>query len=101
MLPLRLTRLGLATAFAPAFYERLSDSALAVASGVNVPLPGISLAPGGTVLPTGVVMPLDSNPSSEANVIAESRAVTVTPVQGVPEATGLWLSRLLKGGKGR
>lgn len=93
-LPFALTHVGLATAYAPAFYEKLSDSPLAVASGVNVPLPGISLASGGTVLPGGTTLPLDSSPSAEANVIASATAVTVSPVQGVAEATGLFLSRL-------
>lgn len=95
-LPLRLTQVGLATAFAPAFYERLSDSPLAAASGVNNPLPGISLAQGSTTLPTGVVIPRDDAATSEANVIATGAAITVSPVQGVPEATGLFLERLLR-----
>lgn len=96
-LPLKVTRIGFATAFAPAFFERLSDSPLAVASGVNLPLPGISLAPGGTTLPSGTVMPSDTSERSEANVITTKAAVTVTPVQGVPEATGLFLLRLREG----
>jgi 5'-nucleotidase len=96
-LPLKLTQLGFATAFAPAFYERLSDSPVAVGFGLNLPLPGISLATGGTVLPSGVVIPNDSSATSEANVIAAGTAVTVTPVQGVPEASGLFLTRLRAG----
>ena len=63
------TRIGNATAFAPAFYERLSDSPLAVGAGVNVARPGISLAPGGTVLPSGSTLPLDTDAKSEANLI--------------------------------
>ena len=93
-LPVRISHLGQATAFAPAFYERLSDSPLAVASGLNLPLPGISLATGGTVLPTGVVLPVDASPTSEANLIAAGAAVTVSPVQGVPEASERLLERL-------
>ena len=81
------TRIGNATAFAPAFYERLSDSPLAVGAGVNVARPGISLAPGGTVLPSGSTLPLDTDAKSEANRIAVGDAVTISPVQGVPEAT--------------
>lgn len=96
-LPLRVTQVGVATAFAPAFYERLSDSPLAVASGVNLPLPGISLGVGGTVLPSGVVLPLDNSRHSEANVIATGAAVTVSPVQGVPEASERFVERLRKG----
>ncbi|EHR69834.1 putative acid phosphatase [Burkholderiales bacterium JOSHI_001] len=96
-LPLRFTRIGQATAFAPAFYERLSDSPLAVASGVNLPLPGISLGVGGTALPSGVMLPLDASSSSEANAIAAGGAVTVSPVQGVPEASERLLERLRRG----
>lgn len=93
-LPWRFTHVGFATAYAPAFYEKLSESPLAVASGVNYPLPGISLAAQGTVLPSGVVMPVDASESSEGNVIATGTAITVSPVQGVPEATGLAIGRL-------
>jgi 5'-nucleotidase len=85
-LPFAVTHIGVATAFAPAFYPKLSDSPLAVASGVNLPLPGISLASGGTVLPSGSVIPLDDDPRSEGNRVASGTAVTVSPVQGVPEA---------------
>jgi len=90
------TRMGVATAYAPAFYQRLSDSPLAVAFGVNVPAPGISLAAGGTTLPTGTVIPLDSGERSEGNVIARGGFVTVSPVQGMPEANPAytaWLKR--------
>ena len=80
------TQVGVATAYAPAFYERLSDSPLAVASGVNFPLPGISLAPGGTLLPSGSVVPKDDDPQAEGNAVARG-VVTVSPVQGVPEAS--------------
>lgn len=90
------TRIGVATAYAPAFYQRLSDSPLAVAFGLNVPAPGVSLAAGGTTLPTGTVIPLDSGERSEGNVIAQGGFVTVSPVQGVPEANPTytaWLKR--------
>lgn len=82
-----VTNVGVATAYAPAFYARLSDSPLAVASGVNYPLPGISLAAGGTVLPSGTVIPKDDDRNAEGNVVAAGGAVTVSPVQGVPEAS--------------
>lgn len=85
-MPFKFTKLGKATAYSPAFYEKLSDSALAVASGVNLPLPGISLAPGGTTLPNGVVVPGDTAATSESNVIATKTAVTLSPVEGVPQA---------------
>jgi len=93
-----VTQVGVATAYAPAFYARLSDSPLAVASGVNYPLPGISLAPGGTVLPSGTVLPKDDDPRAEGNVVARGGLVTVSPVQGVPEASRsyeLWLKSRL------
>jgi 5'-nucleotidase len=93
-LPLKITQIGFATAFAPAFFEKLSDSPLAVSFGANVALPGISLAAGGTVLPSGTVMPTDRSSRSEANVIESRAAITVSPVQGVPEASGLFLSRM-------
>ncbi len=93
-LPVRLTQIGFATAFAPAFYERLSDSPVARAVGITAPVPGISLAAPGTVLPSGVVIPDDPATRSEGNVITGGSAVTVTPVQGVPEATAAFLGRL-------
>jgi len=43
------------------------------------------------------VMPNDTSERSEANVIATKAAITVTPVQGVPESTGLFLSRMREG----
>ena len=82
------TRIGVATAYAPAFYQRLSDSPLAVAFGVNFPLPGVSLAAGGAVLPSGTVIPRDDAPQSEANAVARG-VVTVSPVRGVPEASAV------------
>jgi 5'-nucleotidase len=85
-LPFKFTRIGKATAYSPAFYEKLSESSLAVASGVNFPLPGISLAVGGTVLPTGVKIPKDDAATSEANVIAAKTAITISPIEGVPQA---------------
>lgn len=85
-LPYRFTRIGKASSYTPAFYEKLSDSALAVASGVNFPLPGISLAAGGTTLPNGAVLPKDTAATSEDNVIAAKTAVTISPVEGVPQA---------------
>ncbi|RFP10609.1 MULTISPECIES: 5'/3'-nucleotidase SurE [unclassified Duganella] len=85
-LPYRFTRIGKASSYLPAFYEKLSDSPLAVASGVNFPVPGISLATGGTVLPSGVTLPKDTAATSEDNVIATKTAVTISPVEGVPQA---------------
>lgn len=82
----KFTKVGKATAFAPAFYEKLSDSPTAVGSGINVPLPGISVTPGGTVLPSGVVVPADTAATSEQNVLAAKGFVTLSPIEGVPQA---------------
>lgn len=86
-LPFAVTQVGLATAFAPAFFTKLSDSPLAVGAGVNLPLPGISLAPMGSVLPSGNVLPQDPDAKSEGNAIARGNVVAISPVQGVPEAS--------------
>ncbi len=91
-----LTRIGTATGFGPVFYERLSDSPLAVASGVNLPLPGISLVSAGQTPPSGVQIPADSNPSSEANALGTGR-ITISVLGGVPEAP--LLNELLVGYK--
>ena len=82
----KFTKVGKATAYAPAFFEKLSDSPLAVGAGVNYPLPGISLAPGGTTLPGGSTIPADTNPASEQNVLNAKGYVTLSPVEGVPQA---------------
>lgn len=79
------TRMGLATAFSPVFFERLSDSALARAAGVNVALPGISLVSPGEPTPPGVVLPADTKPSSENNRLGTGE-ITVTVIQGLPQA---------------
>jgi 5'-nucleotidase len=87
------TRIGLATSFAPAFFAKLSDSPVAVGAGVNVPLPGVSLAPMGSTLPGGGKIPQDADSKSEGNAIARG-VVTISPVQGAPEASRqneLWL----------
>lgn len=86
-LPFAVTLVGLATSFAPAFFAKLSESPLAVGAGVNLPLPGISLAPMGSVLPTGSTLPQDSDARSEGNAVARGGMVTISPVQGVPEAS--------------
>jgi 5'-nucleotidase len=85
-LPYKFTRIGKATAYSPAFFEKLSDSSLAVASGLNLPLPGISLASGGTTLPSGVVLPKDTSAASEGNVMEAKSAISLSPVEGVPQA---------------
>jgi 5'-nucleotidase len=84
-LPFAHSRMGLATAFSPVFFERLSDSALARASGLNLPLPGISLVGPTETPPVGVVVPLDASPRSEFNRLGTG-AIAVTVMQGVPQA---------------
>ena len=82
---IRVVRLfGVATAYAPAFFEELSESPIAAASGVNFPVPGISLAPLGSTLPSGTVLPSDSDDRSR-NVVAAGGAVAISPVAGIPE----------------
>ena len=85
-LPLRFTRIGRSSQYMPAFYEKLSDSAIAVSARAGMALPGISVTPGGSILPTGVKLPIDASPVSESNVLATKKAVTVSPVESVPEA---------------
>jgi 5'-nucleotidase len=87
-LPFAFTRMGVATAFSPVFFERLSDSALARSAGVNLPLPGISLVSPLEVAPPGVVLPADTRPSSENNRLGTG-AVTLTVIQGIPQADRL------------
>lgn len=85
-LPLRFTRIGRSSQYMPAFYEKLSDSPIAVSARAGVDLPGISVTPGGSVLPTGVNIPVDASPAAESNVLATNTAVTVSPVESMPEA---------------
>jgi len=85
-LPFAFTRLGTATNYQPVFYSKLSDSALAVGAGVNAPLPGVSLVTGPMQPPAGVTLPQDANPLAETNVIAAGGKVTVSVVEGVPQA---------------
>lgn len=82
----KFTKVGKATAYGPAFFEKLSDSPLAMAAGVNYALPGISLATGGTTLPGGSTIPADTNPASEQNVLNTKGFVTLSPIEGVPQA---------------
>ena len=85
-LPFRITKIGTSSQYVPVFYEKLADSAIAVSSGRALPLPGISIEPGGTTLPTGVQIPKDNSPDAESNVIVGKSAVTISPVEAVPEA---------------
>ncbi len=79
------SRMGVATAFAPVFFERLSDSAVARGVGLNLPLPGVSIVGRGETPPAGVELPQDTRRSSEQNVI-ERGLISITVIQGVPQA---------------
>ncbi len=81
------SRIGFATDYAPVFYKDLSTSPLAVAAGVNVKFPGVSLVGGGIPAPSGVSLPADTNPNSEANVIAGC-SVSVSAMIGATQAIG-------------
>lgn len=83
-LPFRFARMGIATEYQPVFFEKLSDSPLAVGFGAGVPLPGISFANADIAPPAGVVIINDSNPNSELNVM-KAHAIPVTVVEGVPQ----------------
>lgn len=92
--PLALSRLGLATTYAPVFFEKLSDSALAKAYGLgSVNLPGISMVAPGETLPAGVVVPGDQDPKSEGNVVAGGK-VSISVIQGLPQAEQAQESRV-------
>jgi len=83
-LPLKWTRLGTSSDYMPAFFENLANSTYGKALGSSGP--GIAVEPGGVVLPTGVAMPKDVSPLSESNVISAKSAISVTPVEQMPEA---------------
>lgn len=88
LVPYKLTHMGVATGFAPAFYEDLGASPLGAAVGIPAGqgLSGIGLATSGTTLPTGITIPNDASPTSEGNVIAAKAGVSVSVIAGVPEA---------------
>lgn len=83
-LPFRFARMGLATEYQPVFFEKLSDSPLAVGFGAGVPLPGISFANANIAPPAGVTIATDNDALSEYNVM-EAHAIPVTVVEGVPQ----------------
>lgn len=83
-LAFKWTRLGTSSDFMPAFFEDLSKSTYGKLLGLSGA--GIAVEPGGTTLPSGVVMPKDAAPDSESNVISAKSAISVTPVQQMPEA---------------
>jgi len=86
-LPFKLSQMGVATSYAPAFYTDLSQNPIAAQYGPSfVGKPGIGLAAGGTTLPSGTVIPKDTSPLSEGNVIAQN-AIAVSPMQGIPQAS--------------
>lgn len=85
-LPFMLTKVGVASSVVPVFFERLSDSPLAVRMKAGADAPGISFAtPEMPQVPTGVVLPADESGESEGNAI-RAGVVTVSVIVGVPEA---------------
>lgn len=82
----RFTRIGTATDYQPVFFERLSESPVAVGFGVDAPLPGISFVPMGAKAPNGARIVEDADPRSEANA-NQACLISVSPMQGVPEAS--------------
>jgi 5'-nucleotidase len=82
-----ITRVGRATDYVPAFFERLSDSRLMKLyyGSLATPVPGVSIDVAGTVLPTGVVLPTDADPNSEQNKL-NAGFITISPLEGVPLA---------------
>ncbi|MCA0241605.1 MAG: 5'/3'-nucleotidase SurE [Proteobacteria bacterium] len=85
-LPFRMTQIGTATEYIPAFVERLADVPAAAARGAKPGDQGITIVKGGSVLPSGSRIPADPSPDSEQNVIDQRNAVTITPVEGAPDA---------------
>jgi len=86
-LPYVMTRMGKATAYAPAFYEDLGKSPAAagrIPAGAG--LMGVGLTTAGSTLPSGVVIPADTDASSEGNVVTAKTGVAVSVVEGVPDA---------------
>jgi 5'-nucleotidase len=83
-LPFRFARMGKATEYQPVFYEKLSDSPVAVGYGAGVAYPGISFANDVVAPPAGVVIAQDDNALSEFNVM-KTHAIPVTVVEGVPQ----------------
>lgn len=87
-LPFVFTNIGKATAYAPAFYEDLGKSPVGAAAGIpaGAGLMGIGMTVAGSSLPNGNAIPADASSASEGNVINAKTGVTVSVVEGVPEA---------------
>lgn len=87
-LPFKMTQMGQATGFAPAFYEDIGATPIGASFGIPAGrgLAGISLVTSGTTLPTGIVIPTDNSPASEGNVIAVKSGVSVSVIEGAPDA---------------
>lgn len=83
--PLRYSRIGRAGEYQPVFYEKLSDSPIAVGYGAGVDLPGISLVLPGMAPPAGVSLPDDADARSEGNVF-HTGAVSVSIIEGAAQA---------------
>lgn len=93
-LPFRMTRLGTATDYGAVFYEKLVAHPLAAARGVKDGDAGIGIVKGGAALPNGRRYPKDDHPDSENNVLEQRNAITLSPVEGMPEAPAAWTDAL-------
>ncbi len=85
-LPMRSSRVGIATSATPVFVEDLSQDAAAKSLGLHdLPaLPGVSLIPAGAPVGDHAVL-ADADPRSEQNVI-RAGAVAISVIQGNHEA---------------
>ena len=83
--PLRYSRIGRASEYQPVFYEKLSDSPVAVGYGAGVDLPGVSLVLPGMAPPAGVSLPDDDDARSEGKVFHDG-AISVSIIEGAAQA---------------
>lgn len=84
-LPVRFTRIGLASAFQPVFFESLEDSEAAQRFGAAVDMPAVSMVLPGETPPAGVTLPDDQDPRSEGRAAREG-AVSISVIEGVAQA---------------
>ncbi len=82
----KFTKIGKATAHPPAFYAKFSDSPVAVGYGLDLPVPGVSLTESGSTTPGGSFIPEDDALTSEQNVLNARGFVTLSPIEGAPQA---------------
>ncbi|MCS6959832.1 MAG: 5'/3'-nucleotidase SurE [Pseudanabaenaceae cyanobacterium SKYGB_i_bin29] len=83
-LPIRFSRVGLASFVIPFFTENLSQDPVAQQFGANVAAPGVTLSLSPS-LPRGLSVLPDVNPTSEQNVV-RSGAVAISVIEGTHQA---------------